>query len=118
MMTLLIIIGVCAGILGGIFGLGGGIIIVPSLIQFAKMQPQEAVGTSLAAMVVPLGAAVGAYNYYRTGHLTPKYALMIAIGMAAGAFIGSWIATNVDGDALRKAFALLMVAMAVKLWFG
>jgi hypothetical protein len=118
MTLLLLAIGVGAGILSGVFGLGGGIIVVPALIFLAKMTPQQAAGTSLAALVLPLGAFVGALNYYRAGHLKIQDGLLIAVGMAAGAFLGSWVATNIDAELLRRAFALLMVVMAVKLWFG
>ena len=118
-MTLLLdAIGLGAGVLSGLFGIGGGIVIVPALLYFAKMSPQQAAGTSLAALVLPFGAAVGALNYYRAGHLHVRDALFIAVGMAAGAFAGSWLSTNMDGDLLRKAFAVLMVIMAVKLWVG
>ena len=118
MTLLLLAIGLGAGILSGVFGIGGGIIIVPALVYLAKMSPQQAAGTSLAALVLPLGAAVGAFTYYKAGHLDPKDALIIALGMAVGAFGGSWIATHMDGDVLRKAFAVLMVIMAVKMWVG
>jgi uncharacterized protein len=117
-LLLLVLIGLIAGVLSGLFGIGGGIVIVPALIYFAKMSPQQAAGTSLAALVLPLGAAVGAYTYYRAGHLQPRDALFIALGMAAGAFGGAWIATNVDAEVLRRGFALLMIGMAVKLWVG
>jgi uncharacterized protein len=118
-MTLLFLaIGLGAGVLSGVFGIGGGIVIVPALVYLVKMSPQQAAGTSLAALVLPLGAAVGALNYYRAGHLNIRDAFFIAIGMAVGAFAGSWIATNIDGEMLRKAFAVLMVGMAVKMWVG
>lgn len=118
MTLLLLAIGLGAGIMSGVFGIGGGIIIVPALVYLAKMPPQQAAGTSLAALVLPLGAAVGAFTYYRAGHLQVRDALFIALGMAVGAFGGSWIATHIDGDMLRKGFAVLMVAMAVKMWVG
>lgn len=118
MTLLLIAIGLAAGVLSGVFGIGGGIVIVPALVYLAKMTPQQAAGTSLAALVLPLGAFVGALTYYRAGQLQPRDALIIAVGMAVGAFGGSWIATNIDGDVLRKAFAVLMVGMAVKMWVG
>ena len=118
MTLLLLAIGLGAGVLSGIFGIGGGIVIVPALIYFAKMAPQQAAGTSLAALVLPLGAAVGAFNYYRAGQLQLRDALFSAVGMAVGAFAGSWMSTNMDGDVLRKAFAVLMVVMAVKMWVG
>ena len=118
MILLLLAIGVGAGVLSGIFGIGGGIVVVPALIYLAKMTPQQAAGTSLAALVLPLGAAIGAATYYRAGHLQLTDALFIAVGMAAGAYFGAQIATHVDATVLRRAFALLMVAMAVKLWLG
>ena len=118
MTFLLLAIGLGAGILSGVFGIGGGIVIVPALIYLAKMPPQQAAGTSLDALVIPVAAAVGATNYYRAGQLHLRDAVFIALGMAVGAFGGSWLATNIDGDVLRKAFAVLMVAMAVKMWVG
>lgn len=118
MTFLLIAIGLGAGILSGVFGIGGGIIIVPALVYLAKMPPQQAAGTSLAALVLPLGAAIGALNYYRAGQLQIRDAVVIALGMAIGAFAGSWLATQLDGDVLRKGFAVLMVLMAVKMWVG
>ena len=114
--VLLLLIGLGAGILSGVFGIGGGIVIVPALIFLAKMPPQQAAGTSLAALVLPLGAAVGAYTYYKAGHLEIRPALLIAIGMVAGAFIGAQVGTHVDALLLKRGFAVLLVVMAVKLW--
>jgi uncharacterized protein len=114
--VLLLIIGLGAGILSGIFGIGGGIVIVPALINIVKMSPQQATGTSLAALVLPLSAAVGAYAYHRAGHLRVVPALYIALGMAVGAFIGAQVATQVDGLILRRGFAVLMVVMAIRMW--
>lgn len=115
---LLLLIGLGAGILSGVFGIGGGIVVVPALIFLLKMTPQQAAGTSLAALVLPLGAAVGAYTYYKAGHLEVTSALWIALGMMGGAFLGAQIATNVDAIILRRAFAALLVVMAVKLWMS
>src|SRR5688500_1798963 len=114
--VLLLLIGLGAGILSGIFGIGGGIVIVPALIFLVKMSPQQAAGTSLAALVLPLSAAVGAYTYYKAGHLELMPALYIALGMAVGAFIGAQVAAHVDGLILKRAFAVLMVVMAVRMW--
>ena len=116
MTLILLAIGLGAGILSGIFGIGGGIVIVPALIYLAKFPPQQAAGTSLAALVLPLGAAIGAWTYYKAGHLQPRDALLIAAGMALGAYLGAQIATHVDATVLRRGFAILMVAMAVKMW--
>ena len=116
MTLLLLAIGLGAGILSGVFGIGGGIVIVPALIYLAKFAPQQAVGTSLAALVIPIGAAIGALTYYRAGHLDVKAAMLIVAGMALGAMLGSQIATHVDANLLKKGFAVLMVVMAVKMW--
>ncbi len=118
MTLLLLAIGLGAGVLSGIFGIGGGIVIVPALIYLAKMPPQQAAGTSLAALVLPLGAAIGAATYYRAGQLEIKDALLISAGMAVGAYFGAQIATHVDAVVLKRMFAVLMVGMAVKLWVG
>ncbi len=118
-MTLIFLaIGLGAGILSGIFGIGGGIVIVPALIYLAKFQPQQASGTSLAVLVLPVGALIGAATYYRAGQLDIKAALIIAAGLAVGAAVGSQIATNVDPTMLRKGFAVMMAVMAVKMWVG
>jgi uncharacterized membrane protein YfcA len=115
---LLLAIGAGAGFLSGIFGIGGGIIIVPALIFLGRYSPQEAAGTSLGAMMLPLGAAIGALTYYKAGHLAWRNALLIAGGMFVGAWLGSRLATNVEGPLLRKGFALLLVFMAWKMWKG
>jgi len=118
MTLLLLAIGLGAGLLSGVFGIGGGIVIVPALIYLAKYPPQQAAGTSLAALVLPIGAAIGAATYYRAGHLEIKAAVIIALGLAVGAAIGSHFATQLDAVVLRRAFAGLLVLMAVKMWMG
>lgn len=118
MTLLLLAIGLAAGALSGLFGIGGGVVIVPALIYLAKMQPQQAAGTSLAALVLPISATVGAITYYRAGHLQVRDALFITAGMAVGAYFGSMLGTHLDASMLKKGFALLLVFVAWKLWFG
>ena len=119
-MTILLFlaIGLGAGLLSGFFGIGGGIVIAPALIYLAKFPPQQATGTSLAVLVLPIGAAIGAATYHKAGHLDIKAALIIAAGLAVGAAIGSHFGSQMDATALKKAFAVLMVVMAVKMWVG
>ena len=83
-----IIIGLIAGVLAGMFGLGGGVIIVPALIFLAHMKPQMATGTSLAALLLPVGA-LGAWQYHRQHSLNVHAALWIALGLAVGAYFGA-----------------------------
>ena len=90
-MLTFIIIGLVAGVLAGIFGIGGGIVIVPALAQFAKMPFKMATGTSLGALLLPVGL-LGAISYYRSGNLDPRAALLIAAGIVFGAYAGARLA--------------------------
>ena len=113
---LFLAIGLGAGILAGLFGIGGGIVIVPALIFFARMTPQTATGTSLAALLLPVGA-LGAWHYYRSGLLDIRTALWIALGIFAGAWLGSVIALKLPPKDLQRAFAVLLLFVAGNLWF-
>ena len=115
-MTLIIIlIGLGAGVLSGLFGIGGGTVIVSALILLARFEPVTATGTSLAALVLPVGI-LGAVEYYRNGHLDVRYALLIALGLFAGAWFGARIAQTLAPMVLRRLFAAFLVIMAVRLW--
>lgn len=117
-MTLIFIaVGLAAGVLSGMFGIGGGIIIVPSLMYVARMQPQQAVGTSLGALLLPVGI-LGALAYYKGGHVDVRASLLLAAGLAIGAYFGAQISLHVDSTALRKAFAVFLVLVAGKMWFS
>jgi hypothetical protein len=110
-------IGLVAGVLSGIFGIGGGIVIVPSLVFFAHMSQKTATGTSLAAIVLPVGA-LGLVTYWRAGQVDVRAALSIAIFMFIGAYLGSLAAQAVSDAMLKKWFALLLVGVAARLWFA
>src|SRR5688572_15684765 len=110
-----IVIGLLAGVLSGLFGIGGGVVIVPALIFFAKLQPVAATGTSLAALLLPVGA-LGAYEYYRKGHLEIGAALWVALGLFFGAWVGAKLAQELSPVQLRRAFALFLVVIAGKVW--
>ncbi len=115
-MTLLFLaIGLFAGVLSGIFGIGGGIVIVPLLVFTAKMSQKSAMGTSLGALLLPVGA-LGAYAYWRDGHINLWAALWVAVGLFVGAYGGAMVALAVSDATLRKAFAVLLVVVAARLW--
>jgi len=115
-MTLIyIVIGLAAGVLAGLFGIGGGILIVPALAQFAKMPFKEATGTSLGALLLPVGL-LGALTYYRSGNMDPRASLLVAVGILFGAFAGAKPADVVASATLQRAFAIFLVLVAVKLW--
>ncbi len=110
-------IGLVAGVLSGIFGIGGGVVIVPALILIAGLAPITATGTSLAALLLPVGA-LGAYEYYRKGHLNLPAAMWIALGLAVGVWFGARLAQHLSPVQLRRAFSVFLVLVAGRIWFG
>ena len=115
MALIYVVIGLAAGVLAGLFGIGGGILIVPALAQFAKMPFKEATGTSLGALLLPVGL-LGALTYYRSGNMDPRASLLVAVGILFGAFAGAKLAEVVASATLQRAFAIFLVLVAVKLW--
>lgn len=114
---LFIAIGLAAGVLAGMFGIGGGILIVPALILLAKLTPQTATGTSLAALLLPVGA-LGAWAYYKDGQVRWMPAMWIALGLFLGAYFGARIAQNMSEIALRRAFSVFLAIVAARMWFS
>ena len=110
-------IGFVSGILSGLFGIGGGVVIVPALILLARMTPITATGTSLAALLLPVGA-LGAWEYYRKGHLNIPAALFVALGLFLGAWIGARLAQNLSPIQLKRTFAVFLVLVAGRMWFS
>jgi uncharacterized membrane protein YfcA len=112
-----IAIGFSAGILSGLFGIGGGVVIVPALILLARLTPITAIGTSLAALLLPVGA-LGAWEYYKRGHLNVPAALFIALGLLFGAWLGARLAQQLSPVQLKRAFAVFLVLVAGRIWFS
>lgn len=110
-------IGLGAGVLSGLFGIGGGIVIVPALLAFAKMPPAAATGTSLGALLLPVGA-LGAWEYWRNGNLDPRAALLVALGLSAGVWFGARLAQLLSPVQAKRAFAVFLVVVAVRLWLS
>lgn len=110
-------VGILAGILSGLFGIGGGIVIVPALLYFGRMKPETAIGTSLAALLLPVGA-LGAWRYYRSGFMELRTAFLIAAGLFLGAWLGAHIALKLPAKDLQRAFALFLVVVAAHLWIS
>ncbi len=109
-------IGVAAGILAGLVGVGGGIVIVPALVYFFKMNQHTAQGTSLAVLLPPTGL-FAFLRYYRAGHVDVGLALVIIVGVLLGGYVGGGWAQQVSGPALRKGFAVFMFLAALKMFF-
>lgn len=117
MVFVFIAIGFGAGILSGLFGIGGGVVIVPALILLARFVPVVATGTSLAALLLPVGA-LGAWEYYKKGHLNLPAALFIAIGIFFGAWLGARLAQQLTPVQLKRAFAVFLVLVAGRMWLS
>lgn len=116
-MTLIFLaIGLVAGVLSGIFGIGGGVIIVPSLILLAGMVPLSATGTSLAALLLPVGI-LGAWEYYRKGNINITAALWIALGLLVGVWLGARLAQHLTPVQLKRAFSVFLVLVAARMWW-
>lgn len=112
-------IGMLAGISAGLFGVGGGIVIVPLLTLLLAYPQHAANGTSLVALLLPVGA-LGVWQYYQSGKISTmevKSGLWIGLGIFFGALLGAKIATALPAEALKKVFAGFLAAVAVKLWF-
>ena len=108
-------LGSLAGIPAGLFGIGGGVIMVIGLVTVMKLPLQSATGTSLAAMLLPVGA-LGAMEYYRRGHVDIRAALLLSLGLFLGAWLGARIAQNAPPVALQRGFAIFLLFMAVRMW--
>ena len=113
---LLLCIGLLAGILSGLIGIGGGIIMIPLLLLLGLSQHQ-AQGTSLAVLAVPV-TALAALNYYKEGYVDWKYAALIAVFFVIGGYIGSKFALQIDEKILKKIFGFVLLIVAGKLIFG
>ncbi len=115
-LMVLILIGLAAGVLGGMVGLGGGLIIIPALMMVLSLSAKEAQGTSVAVMLPPIGI-LAAMNYYKAGYVNMKYALIIAVAFILGGWLGSKLAIGLPDAVVKKVFAGVMVITALKMIF-
>ncbi|HAX62205.1 MAG TPA: permease [Elusimicrobia bacterium] len=112
-----LIVGLVAGIMGGLFGLGGGTVLIPVLIYFFKMTQHQAQGTSLAAMIPPIGL-LAALKYYQAGHINIKIAAFVAFGFFVGGFFGAALAQPISDSILKKIFGVFIVLVGLNMFFG
>lgn len=111
-----LLIGLCAGILSGLIGIGGGIIIIPALIFLLGFNQHQAQGTTLALMVPPVGI-LAAWTYYKQGYVNMPIAIIICIGFLFGGLIGAKYATTINGAVLQKIFGTALLITSVKMIF-
>ncbi len=115
-LVLIAVIGLAGGILSGLFGIGGGLVIVPGLIVLVGFPVAKAAGTSLAALLLPVGL-FGALEYYRAGQVDVRAAVVIAIGLLVGAYFGARIGTALDPTVAQRAFGIFLLIVGARLTF-
>ena len=113
----LILVGAVSGFASGVFGIGGGVLIVPGLIYLAGFSQHRATGTSLAVLLPPVGLGA-TLEYYRHGDVDLPAAFIIAALVFAGSWVGAIVAERMSGPYLRLAFGLFIVALGISLVFG
>lgn len=112
----LILIGIAAGFLGGMVGIGGGVLIVPALVLLLGLSQHKAQGISLAMILFPVGI-LGVINYYKKGYVDFKYAGLLAVGFLIGSYAGSKFSLSLPQETVKKVFAVVMILLALKLLF-
>jgi len=116
-LAIIVLIGIISGIASGIFGIGGGVLVVPGLIYLVGFTQHRATGTSLAVLLPPIGLAA-TIEYYRYGNVDLRAAVIIASMMFVGGWVGAFWANRLSGPYLRLAFGVFIVALGISLVFG
>ena len=109
---LFILLGLIAGCFAGIFGIGGGLVLVPAMTLFFGMTQHQAQGTTLAVLVLPIGI-LAAWRYYQSGHVDLPIAGFICLGFVFGGLLGADLAHRVSDPVLKKLFGIFLLAVSV-----
>jgi hypothetical protein len=109
--------GFLTGIVGGLFGVGGGEIFIPLLVYAFGFSQHQAQGTSLAVLLPPIGL-LAALRYYRAGHVDFAVAGLLALGFFLGASVGAIVATRIEGHVLRRLFGAFLLLIALHMMLG
>jgi uncharacterized membrane protein YfcA len=110
-----LVLGLVTGVLSGIFGIGGGVVMVPGLVLLLGYDQKTATGTSLLALLLPVGA-LAIRRYAQAGHVNVRVGLLLALGIFLGAQFGAQFALGQSNATLRRLFALLLMVLAVRLF--
>lgn len=108
----MLVLGGLAGILSGMFGIGGGLVIVPALIVVFELEPKTAVGTSLFALLLPTGL-LGVLEYWRRGEMRLLPGLLIALGLFCGAYLGARITGTISAATMKRVYATFLIIVAI-----
>jgi uncharacterized membrane protein YfcA len=111
-----VLTGLGVGILSGLVGIAGGAVLVPILFYGFKMNQHVAQGTTLAVLLPPTGL-LAFLKYYKVGNADLKIGLLIALGLFLGGYFGGMWAQKVPDVVLRRIFAVVLTAIAIKMFF-
>ena len=114
---LLVVLGLAAGALSGLIGIGGGIIIIPALVLLFGLTQHQAQGTSLAVLLFPVGF-LAFWNYYKQGYVNFKIALIVMLAFFIGGYLGSVIAVHVPEKLLKTGFGILIIVLGFRMVFS
>jgi uncharacterized membrane protein YfcA len=114
---ILVFIGIVGGVSSGLFGIGGGVVIIPALIYWSGFSQHKATGTSLAVLLPPIGLAA-TMEYYRNGNVDLKAAMIIAASMFVSAWGGAFLANQMKGPHLRLIFGVFVLVIGLYLIYG
>ncbi len=115
---LLGLIGLVAGMSSGVFGIGGGVLVVPGLVYFLGFPMHRAIGTSLAVLLPPIGAAA-VYAYYKSGNIDWQAAVIVALTLFVGAWLGAMLANHLPEQLMRTLFGVFLIGLGCyTLFFG
>lgn len=115
-LLLLVLVGLAAGFLSGLIGVGGGIIIVPALVLLLGFSQKQAQGTSLGILLLPVGI-LAVIQYYKQGYLNVNYVLVVSAAFVLGGFLGSKLALSLPDAVMKKVFAVVLILIALKIIF-
>ncbi|QSJ19889.1 sulfite exporter TauE/SafE family protein [Nostoc sp. UHCC 0702] len=115
----MLLIGLVAGVAGGMFGIGGGAIMVPAMVLLVGLDQKFATGTSIAAQILPIGL-LGAAVYYRSGNINFKYAVLIAIGLLIGNLFGALFANQpfISSETMKKLYGVFLLLIGIRYLVG
>src|SRR5947208_7048622 len=114
LVLILLLIGLAAGILSGLVGVGGGIIVVPALVFALGLSQQEAQGTSLGLLLLPIGI-FAVINYYKQGYIDIRVVVIMSIAFVLGAYLGSKFALTLPEITVKRIFAIVLFWAGVKM---
>lgn len=110
----LVIIGLTAGIVSGMLGVGGAIIMIPALVFFMGLTQHQAQGTSLSVLVFPVGF-LAFWNYYKQGYVNFRLSVVIMLAFLIGGFLGSWLAVRIPERPLKIFFGILIILLGFRM---